>query len=643
VFFVVSGFLITTLLVSERDITGRVSLVDFYARRVRRLLPLAALVLASTLAAGWVLLDQVTAAKLGTDATWASLFGANIHFGSVGTEYLTATEAPSALQHFWSLAIEEQFYLLWPALLVLVWRTGFNRVKAAGWLAAGVTAASFAFCMWLSDTQPVWAFFALPARAWELAAGAVLAVTLRYVRISIRVAAPWVGLAGLAATFVLLPKTASFPGPLALIPVAATLGVLCAVNTGTRVSRALSHPVLQWLGSRSYALYLWHWPLLVFAEYQFGALDVVQRLAALAVTFVLAELSHRLVEAPIRSARALVDRSRLSITFGLVLAASTALGGVALTANASGLSAPAPPAASSPALTPTTEAPAIFASDLAGYVAGSRRLQLQSDLARSQVPQSVTPSLARASKDVPVPFINGCLAPLNATDNPACFAGHPNLPVEVVFFGDSKAAQWFPGMQVVGERANWRVSVISKASCPAANLPVKTPSGTMYSSCAKWRTKAIARIAQSKATVVVISSNWYVDASGLGQSWSDSLTETVVALRQAGKRVVIFSNTPVWPQAPATCAARNSTNLQTCSLPLSKVTSFDRNRAEAAVAKATGAMFIDVSRWLCTDRCPVISGSTLMYMDSNHISATMSRELDKPLELAIRAALETTP
>jgi hypothetical protein len=229
---------------------------------------------------------------------------------------------------------------------------------------------------------------------------------------------------------------------------------------------------------------------------------------------------------------------------------------------------------------------------------------------------------------------------MNSTTNPPCFAGNPSLPEEVVLFGDSKAAQWFPGMWVAGKRAGWRVSVISKAACPAAAMSVNKHSGSSYTSCDTWRVKALERINASNATVVVISSNWYVAASGQ-RSWSAALTETVNALRQAGKKVVIFSNTPVWETNPATCAARNLTNLQACSQPLAAVTSQARNREEAAVAAKTGAMFFDVAKWLCTNTCPVISGSTMMYMDPIHISATMSEALDKPLELAIRAALES--
>jgi len=645
VFFVVSGFLITTLLASERELTGRVSLWNFYARRVRRLLPLAVLVVAATIAAAWKWMDQVTASSLGIDAVWSSLFAANMRFARVGTDYLTATDAPSALQHFWSLAIEEQFYLLWPVLLVAVWRTGRNRLKSASWLAAAVTVASFWVCMELSQNQQVWAFFSLPSRAWELAAGALLAGVLRYIRISVRVIAPAIGLAVLAVTFVALPSTSAFPGPLALVPVVATLAVLCSINTGTRVARGLSHPLLQWIGSRSYALYLWHWPLIVITEYRIGQLTIPHRLGLLAGTFLLAEVSHRLVETPLRRARSLARRPRATVGLGLAFAVFTAGGGAALAmrdaSTATGHNASASsPASASTSPTTTTEAPSFSARQLNDYVIGPRSQQLRVDLAQDVVPQNVTPSLSKASKDKPVPFINGCLADMNSTTNPPCFAGNPSLPEEVVLFGDSKAAQWFPGMWVAGKRAGWRVSVISKAACPAAAMSVNKHSGSSYTSCDTWRVKALERINASNATVVVISSNWYVAASGQ-RSWSAALTETVNALRQAGKKVVIFSNTPVWETNPATCAARNLTNLQACSQPLAAVTSQARNREEAAVAAKTGAMFFDVAKWLCTNTCPVISGSTMMYMDPIHISATMSEALDKPLELAIRAALES--
>jgi peptidoglycan/LPS O-acetylase OafA/YrhL len=659
VFFVLSGFLITTLLVAERDLTGRVSLWDFYARRARRLLPLAALVLGSTIAVAWFFLDEVTSKNLGKDATWASLLLANMRFAHIGTDYLTSTQAPSALQHWWSLAIEEQFYLLWPAALVVLWRRFSNRLKSAAWLALIITAASFAMCVFFTKNDPVRAFFSLPTRAWELAAGAFLAVTLRYVRISFRIYAPWVGLVLLAGTFVFLPKSASFPGPFALLPVVATLCVLCSVNLGTKVSAGLSHPALQWVGARSYALYLWHWPLLVIAENRFGPLSLIERLAALAATFVLTEISHRIIETPIRRARVLAKRPRLSVSLGAALIIAAASGGVALAQHESDVktgyiattstTTPAPTTtavqattttqSTNPTTTTTTLAPRHWENLLEEYVSSTARPQLLQDLTQNLVPENLSPTLSKASKDVPAPFINGCLATGNATSNPACFAGNPSLPVEITFFGDSKAAQWFPGMWKAARRANWRVSVLTKASCPAATIHIKTASGGEYTSCDNWRTKAIERINASNTTIVVISSNWYAASYG-NKSWATALAETVRAFTSAGKRVVILSNTPVWKINPATCAASHMTSLQQCSKPVAEVTNLDRNSTESNVAAAYGATFVNVNKWLCTTSCPIVSGSTLMYMDPYHISSTMSKELSVPLEYVIRAALE---
>ncbi|GAA0479493.1 hypothetical protein Ade02nite_39590 [Paractinoplanes deccanensis] len=316
VFFVISGFLITSLMLREVAATGRISLLGFTARRCRRILPAAGAVLIAVVLASYHWLGFLRGDEIAEDASWAALFASNFRFASQGVDYLASQAAPSPVQHFWSLAVEEQFYLFWPAALVLLLWLGF-RWALPYWL-AGAVALSFAYSVWQSGT---WAYFSPATRAWELGAGCLLAlVAARLHLVPYRIAGAMAasGLALVVVAALTFDETTPFPGYAAALPVVGTVLVLAG-----RGDALLARRPLMWLGRLSFSLYLWHWPVLIIAEQaEGGPLGARQRALLVLLSLGLAVMTYVCVEDPIRRSGRLRRSHLLSLALALLLIAA---------------------------------------------------------------------------------------------------------------------------------------------------------------------------------------------------------------------------------------------------------------------------------------------------------------------------------
>ncbi len=328
VFFVISGFLITGLMLREIGETGTLSLPSFYARRARRILPAAAVVLLVTVAVSVVLLPPLLVPGAATDAAAAALFVSNVGFAAQATDYFAASQTPSPILHFWSLGVEEQFYLLWPVIVFVVARGALRPGRRVGAIVAAIAVVSFVLALWLTSVNQPWAFFSLPTRAWELGLGALLAVAgTRFERIPGPAAAVagWTGIALIAIAAVAIGEATPFPGMAALLPTVGAALVIVAGSRATRFgpARCLGTAIPRFFGRISYSLYLWHWPVLVIPVIALGVpLPLWERLVLIGISIALAAATQRWVEEPIRRGRVVgtIPRRNLAMAGGLTVA-----------------------------------------------------------------------------------------------------------------------------------------------------------------------------------------------------------------------------------------------------------------------------------------------------------------------------------
>jgi peptidoglycan/LPS O-acetylase OafA/YrhL len=611
VFFVVSGFLITGLLVAELQDRSGIGLGGFYARRMRRLLPASVLVLVATVVLMKAFAPPLSAVEFRGDAIATALYGSNIRFALDATDYLS-NPAPSPLQHYWSLAVEEQFYLVWPLLLLAVAKVRWGRLRTRlAIVVGGVLASSLALSVLVTPRRQPYAFFLLPTRAWELAAGAALALaagSLARLPMLARRALTVGGLAGIAAAAVLFDDATMFPGTAAILPVAATAAVIAG-----GASRVLGARPLQWLGARSYTLYLWHWPLLVIPALGLATpMSATKRALLVVAAVVLAELTSRLVENPVRTARPLLaSRAR---TF--------ALGG-ALTAVAVG-------AAMVGGVLPTLDAgrpAAASASEEIDYV-----------------PSDLEPSLRIAAGDTAAIQQNGCNAGITGPVEPkGCVYGNPDGDRTIVLYGDSHAAHWFPALERAASEEGWRLLVLTRSGCTPVDIQVFIRQlGRRYTECEEWRESALELIAEQRDPVVLMattralrpmSGRPYVDEFEAG------FARTVAEL-PASARVVLVADTPRSNVDVPTCLSTNVHDVDACAPPRSVALDPDFRAMEIRAARATGATLLDTTDWICPgDPCAPIRGNLLVWRDDHHLSSPFSASLAPRLRDALVALL----
>lgn len=623
-FFVLSGFLITQLLLREIAVTGTIDLREFWARRARRILPVSALVLATTMFAVRAFMSPLEREAIGADVLWSALFSGNWRFAQQQTDYLASDRDPSPVLHYWSLGVEEQFYLVWPVLLIVlavVWRLSGRRTTVHAVVFGGAFAVlilvSLTYCIRTTAADQPYAFFGTPARAWQLAAGALTALAVPAIlrwRPRTRAALGASGLVLFGLCVHLLDESGSaglgYPSWLAIAP---TLAGVLLITSGTgpyaRLNRWLALRPLTYVGDISFSLYLWHWPVLVVGM---AALDVRTpevRVVLVALALALSVASHHLVENPLRRARGLLRRPTLSLAVGAALV-GTVLPVVAYASTTGTIDR----VVVEPVRTPNGQQSA-------------------------PVSQHVTPALEDAAHDEGPYKELGCHVGFGQTAIPvwdACTFAHRGADREVVVLGDSISGAIAPGVIEAGERHGWAVTVWAKSRCPMADVTKFDPElGGAYEECDAFRESALQTLEQRRPDVVVLAMSRLtteyvtVDGEQVGGrravvQATAGLQRTVERLRAAGIGVVLSDSPHRAPFFPTTCLA-DKRDARDCVFGVNGKTSI-----MAATARLMGdrVTLVKANATVCPDgSCQPVVGDVVVYRDKLHFTQTFARTL----------------
>ena len=577
IFYVISGYLITGLILREIENTGKLDLQSFYQRRIKRLLPTSVFVLFVTAIVGMFVLPAITRDALGRDLFAAATYISNYLFAWWENDYQNLDATPSPFIHYWSLAVEEQFYVVWPIFILLLSRYGKRAVFRG---IAAVTFLSLLLSIYQTQTSPIWAFYSLPTRAWELGFGALLLFVPdtfwknRFI--------PWFGVIGIALASFRFDEKTAFPGINALLPVVSTAILIGSIAIWPRALNDLSNNrIAQWLGAISYPLYLWHWPALVLPSSALGRpLRIRERIFCIILTIILAHFTSKYIEQPIRHKK--IAGKKIYQFF----AATTVI--------------------------------SLVAGVIISFSSSSMITVKGTDYRFNLVEVMQKPAV----------YGDDCHSNYGETESGECTYGDLNSETTIVLYGDSHAAQWFPTLLKLANEKGFKLVSLTKSACPSVDVPRADQGAYKNVHCETWRDKSVKRIKQIRPAAVILSSyQYFTPPSGYSDKnkwWKDGQERLLSSLRGSSDHLIYISDTPKPLRDIPNCLA--SRDINTC------------NTTERTPVKIIrGFEIIDPTPWLCTKLCPAIQDGYVVYRDSSHISVAAALALKPQLEAALVA------
>ena len=630
VFFVISGFLITGLLLREFDRSGRISMKDFYRRRIKRLMPAALTVLAVTLTAGAFLLSQPRSVELAWDALFAAIFGANWRYAATGTDYFQAGQPPSALQHYWSLSVEEQFYVVWPLLIIAV--TFIAAKLGAGVRGRGialfaaiaaVTLGSLAWAAHETATAQSIAYFSTFSRGWELGVGAALAIGLHFVSwrppVAGAVALAYVGMAGIVVSWFVINPEAAFPFPTGLLPVLATAAVLLAgadqPSVYGRATIPLTNPVSKYIGDISYSLYLWHFPVIILGLAVIPRNEPLHWVISLVLMLVLSAASYHWIENPARRAPWLSrewkwTRRRTGVVAGIAVAAVvlTPIASVQIAQN-----------------DPDPELADVASSECQGAAA------IMEGCDPDTATGATTPSLDNLTDDNGVAF--DCWR-FQGEDFPDCIDEVPEgdgLRVAVV--GDSHAAMYLSSLMTIAEERGWQLDRFVGNGCQWVV--------GIEGDCSSNMVEIHERLTDAEEpydVIITSAARWaFEDHKDVPASFAEAWAPAI----ENGTKVIVLEDAPTFTDEALECLnlVPLSPYAGDCHVSLEDAQVPPDPLPEAA--ELAGAELVETRDFFCdASSCPAVIGGVIVFRDTvGHVTESYIETLTPYLAERIDAAL----
>jgi peptidoglycan/LPS O-acetylase OafA/YrhL len=685
VFFVVSGFLITGLLVRERERTGSISFSHFYARRVRRILPAAAVSLAVAIPVAYAVMGLLARLDVMTDGASSALSIANIRF-ALTTDYFNPSNY-SPFLHFWSLGVEEQFYLVWPLLFLVAGRLSYR--GAAGALAV-VLVASFAANLYITEQNPSFGFYMLPTRAWQMAAGGLLAIfvnsraagrlprRIRRTGERLGIALGWGAAVSLIVAAVVINERVAYPGLAALAPTVAGVALIATGSSRFGPGALLRLWPVRFFGRISYSLYLWHWPILILGGLLLNGLaqlssvpgaspqllTVGQALALAALSIPIATVSWAVVEEPFRRGKIRLPRPTRLVAVGVGSMAMLAVAGMLFAGSARGLLASLE--------APVSARPSVSVALATPTPAPLATLTASASLSDTPVPTSVPvptpaltpgpsfapgsfavtsalrPTLPQAPRDVERTLVDGCLAGTNVSTPPApghCVYGDPNGSFVVALIGDSHGSALSPAVSAVARAHGWKLLVFLKVDCQFADM--RTYNDILkreYVACDDYMARVIARLDATPPDLVLIAQNRYfqpADDNTTVRSQGEAIAREIRKLPETSRVVLIGDYPYPWNENVPTCLAAHLSDYRECAFSRAVGFVAQFGEREQIASEATSVPVIDTEAWTCpgTGSCQVVINGLILFRDHHHLTATYAAWLGPALDAQLARIL----
>ncbi|MFJ5106374.1 MULTISPECIES: acyltransferase family protein [unclassified Glutamicibacter] len=650
VFFVISGFLITShLLAKPPKSIGDV--VNFWMRRVKRLIPASFLVILASVLGIWFFAPSTVWQDWGLQAMAATFYFQNWYLALTKVDYLAEGEAPSPFQHFWSLSAEEQFYFVWPILIgLLIIAAVKSGIKPATAALAGISAVfliSFGYSLYATATEPGSAYFSTFTRVWEFSAGALVAAlgTRAHAAKSdvMSLIGSWGGVLAVAFSAVAFTGQMPFPGYIAAIPVFGTaLILLCHSTHKYSPNMFLSSKPFQFFGDNSYAIYLWHWPLLILMPFMVEDFKWPQKIIALALTLVLAVLTQKLVEVRFRKfidASVLLTAPRFLATGSLVLA---------LVAGAFYLNTERIINDAQDVDKALAQVEKELGEDCFGAASLSESCGEAVNIETAYQPVAPAPVVAKTDK--PVVYKDDCFASQDADykDRPVCNYGDGKIKVALV--GNSHAGQWIPALEPMAKKNGWSIDTYLASRCAVMGEPQVFDSEAREKGCADYGSWVTKQIEKEDYDLVISSNRQSLPVSGYEmENTAEPAQKAYEKILQdwagTGAAVAVIRDTSFPGETVENvpdCVASSDGEFSECSGEAKQWIPMDPQADAVKALDKPNIIDVDMNDQLCEDgRCFAVVGGIVAYWDHSHLTETFAESLSQTLESRLKKELDS--